>query len=189
MYTLEQIHKVFIEKGYKLHMDYWYPNLIGVRNTDDVNEFNDTLILIQHTPDGVKYREYPITTDPGTYWLNNPLATDGCAIVVPDYYKNLWTLGTHKGYKALVQSGKIKVYRDNNKDDVLDCDPLTAESGYFGINLHRSNPYDKSYYVNKWSAGCQVFQKLTDFEEVIDIATRSGVLRFDYYLLDKSDFK
>ena len=32
--------------------------------------------------------------------------------------------------------------------------------GFMGLIFHRSNPYTESYYVDKWSAGCQVFKKV-----------------------------
>jgi hypothetical protein len=54
-----------------------------------------------------------------------------------------------------------KSLRDNNKDETIDYNNITTivDEGYFGINIHRSNPYDQSYAINKWSAGCQVFKK------------------------------
>jgi hypothetical protein len=48
------------------------------------------------------------------------------------------------------------VYRDNNKDDILDMTVGSEEEGLFGINLHRANAKRESTQVDKWSAGCQV---------------------------------
>ena len=42
-------------------------------------------------------------------------------------------------HKALCQRNrKVKVWRDNNKDNILDWEGET-DTGYFGINIHRAN--------------------------------------------------
>ena len=70
---------------------------------------------------------------------------------------------------ALCQrNGEVEVYRDDNKDQILDFDDVTKEWGYFGINIHRSNPSTESTIVEKWSAGCQVFKKIADYNEFLD---------------------
>ena len=40
-------------------------------------------------------------------------------------------------YDALCQRGEVKVWRDNNKDNILDWEGET-DTGYFGINIHRA---------------------------------------------------
>ena len=68
----------------------------------------------------------------------------------------------------------------------------TINEGYFGINIHRSNPYDKSYLVEKWSAGCQVFQSVKDYDEFLDICKESAKLygnSFTYTLLTEQEIR
>ena len=67
-----------------------------------------------------------------------------------------------------------------------------ADQGYFGINIHRSNPYNESYIVNKWSAGCQVFKKVEDFNSFMELCRASAKLygrRFTYTLIDEKDLR
>lgn len=171
-------------------------NLIGIRRDNaGTNEFDDFIVLIYknvHLKDIIKI--YPATTDPGEYWLKNPINPKGTAVLVPGQYRSTWRLGKHQNaYEALVQRKLVKVWRDNNKDESIDYASFnTMNEGYFGINIHRSNPYDKSYLVNKWSAGCQVFQSVQDFDEFLDVCKRSASLygnSFSYTLLTEQDLR
>ena len=149
-------------------------NIIGIRAHQNGNSFNDFLCCAyREREDGpwtVKY--WAATTDPGEFCLENPevYGTEaGTAIVVPGQYQGVYKLDLHRGkYEALCQrNGKIKVYRDGNKDDVLDMDPDTIQEGYFGCNIHKAGA--NSTQVDKWSAGCQVFSRNADFEELISL--------------------
>jgi len=172
-------------------------NLIGIRRDNaGTNEFDDFMVAIYRDN---RLREickiYPITTDPGEYWLENPINPRGTAILMPGQYSGTWKLGLHQGkYEALVQRKPVKVWRDNNKDRVIDY--LSAHQhvseGYFGINIHRSNPYDKSYVINKWSAGCQVFQAVDDYKEFMGLCKSSADLygnSFSYTLLTEEELR
>ena len=64
--------------------------------------------------------------------------------------------------------------------------------GYFGINIHRSNPYDESYAINKWSAGCQVFKKVEDYNSFIETCKESAKIygnSFTYTLIEEKDLR
>ena len=191
-------------------------NIIGVRRDNaGTNTFDDFIVVIYknaNLKDIIKV--YPATTDPGQYWLENPMnprgtavlarATPnhpgcphcprGTAVLVPGQYRGTWKLGKHQNnYEALVQRKTVKVWRDNTKDSTIDYDSFSnINEGFFGINIHRSNPYDKSYVVNRWSAGCQVFQSVHDFDEFMDICRRSSALygnSFSYTLLTEQDLR
>lgn len=169
-------------------------NIYGIRTfSDSINSFDDYI--------GVIYRDdtlewvtllFAATTDPGKYWLNNPISTKGTAILVPGQYQGAWKLGLHQGkYEALCQKKPVKVYRDDDKDNELDFDPEDIEEGIFGINIHRSNPYTESYYVDKWSAGCQVFKKIADYNRFMVLIRKAKELygnSFTYTLLTEKDF-
>ena len=178
-------------RGYPFfdHGDYNL-NLIGLRTNDQRSElFNDWLIVAYRQNDYPQMLAFPITTDPGLYYRENPCNVKGAAIVVPGHYPKLWQIGKHKGqYDALVQHGSITVYRDNNRDTVLDCDALTAVEGGFGINLHKAGYSSK--VVGKWSAGCQVFQQSADFDYFMALARRSAISwggQFSYTLLTEQE--
>lgn len=170
-------YSVFGYQGKPFNLNIW-----GERKTnmpgDNNNEFNDTLYVF-YSEDGKTpiLKRYEITTDPGTYWLQNPMNVKGTAAVVPGQYKKLWNIGLHQGkYKALVQTGKIKTYRDGNKDKVIDFKPESITEGYYGINCHRSNPYQPTQYVDKWSAGCQVFKNPKNFSEFLGLCEKASAL-------------
>jgi hypothetical protein len=84
----------------------------------------------------------------------------GAAILKPGQYEGCWKIGNHRGYEALVQDKPVIVYRDNNRDNILDVASQNVDIhvGVFGINIHRANRNGRSVQVDKWSAGCQVLQ-------------------------------
>jgi hypothetical protein len=171
-------------------------NLIGVRRDNQgTNTFDDFLLVMYREEDLMVSNRYQITTDPGKYWLKNPTNPKGTAVLVPGQYRGTWQLGKHQGkYEALVQRKPVKVYRDNNKDDIIDYNNISTivDEGYFGINIHRSNPYDQSYVVNKWSAGCQVFKKVQDYDNFIKLCGESAKVygnSFTYTLIDEKDLR
>ncbi|HCT51682.1 MAG TPA: hypothetical protein DF712_04405 [Balneola sp.] len=171
-------------------------NIIGVRRDNQgSNTFDDFLLVMYREEELFVNKRYQVTTDPGKHWLKNPINPKGTAILAPGQYRGAWQLGKHQGkYEALVQRKPVKVYRDNNKDDIIDYNNITTlvDEGYFGINIHRSNPYDQSYLVNKWSAGCQVFKKVSDYDEVIKLCEESAKIygnSFTYTLIDEKDLR
>ena len=86
----------------------------------------------------------------------------------------------------MIQAGPVKVWRDPNRDNTVDRWG-DIDEGYFGINIHRAGK--KSTKVEKWSAGCQVFSRSDDMEELLDICRKqvslAGFDTFTYTLLDQ----
>lgn len=167
-------------------------NLIGVRSKDeDANSFNDVLVVLYEVDKKQHMHVFPMTTDPGVYYRENPLNVDGAAVLVPGHYKGCWKLGAHRGqYRALVQAGDMAVYRDNNHDSEIDVDLDSVEIGLFGINLHRANKNQSSLQVDKWSAGCQVLSDPIDFDLVMALISKSAKTygeKFSYTLLEEAD--
>jgi len=195
-FTNNEIKSAMAKKNYEFFKadKPFHPNIIGVRaNTRKSNSFDDFLYLIYYDQMGhVISHRFAITTDAGKYNLENPVNSKGTAILVPDQYVDCYAVGLHRGqYRALCQIKSVKVYRDNNKDDILDMDANNVEEGIFGINIHRSNPYSKSYVVEKWSAGCQVFQAVADFVvfmSAMETASLRNGNKFTYTLLEEKDF-
>jgi hypothetical protein len=133
------------------------------------------------------------TTNPGVYWLNNPMSKLGTAVLKPNQWVDCWSLGFHQqktDHRALVQTGKVTVYRDNNKDNKYQLDDTKTETGLFGINIHGSNKAGKSTTIGKWSAGCQVFSTWANKEEVMDVCEKYKTVtknKFTYTLIDEKD--
>lgn len=193
MYDIKRVKRYFEEVGYKWFTKGDYNlNIVGIRNTavgDDVtNSFDDHLILNFNEGGNEKTFIYPITTDPGKHWMNHPLNTNGTAILVPGQYRSSYIIRKHQNkYDAVCQAKPVRVYRDNDKDDEYDFNPTTIQEGIFGINIHRSNPYTESYYIDKWSAGCQVFKKVEDFNEFMDYCYKARSIwgnSFTYTLIE-----
>lgn len=168
-------------------------NIIGVRRNkvENKNTFDD-YIVIEYYNDKRNLCKYifPCTTTPGKVYLNKPQNKKGCSILVPGQYRSAFTIGKHRDkYEALVQKLPVKVYRDNNKDNNLDMNPKTIESGMFGINIHKAG-YSSSF-VNDWSAGCQVFKREYDFDTFMGIChlqSNNGLgSTFTYTLIDEKD--
>ena len=197
--TLNAVKNAVISKGYKWFEDKsnkgYDVNIVGIRNSETNNEvtnhFDDTLTISYKVDGEWKFHSWPATTDPGQYWIENPISKDGTAILVPGQYRGSHMIGLHQGkYEALRQRKPVKVYRDNDKDLEYDTDEDTIKEGIYGINIHRSNPYDQSYYVNKWSAGCQVFKKVADFHEFMDICRKARDIwgnSFSYTLIESKE--
>jgi len=167
-------------------------NIVGIRSkNNEANKFDDLMTCTYKEGGRWVSKYWPCTTDPGLYWLDNPSRIDGTAILVPGQYRGTYVLDKHRGkYEALCQrSGKVKVFRDSNKDNILDMDPNSVVEGFFGINIHRASSKRKSTQVEKWSAGCQVIADPADFAELIVLARmqleKRGWGKFTYTLIEE----
>ncbi|WP_299594335.1 hypothetical protein [uncultured Microbulbifer sp.] len=187
-----QLQTAFIRKGYRFFDEGDFNlNLIGVRTADNTaNTFNDHLAVAFRFDGRPHCYVFPATTDPGLYWRQNLANVNGTAIVVPGQYAGLWQIGQHQGkYQALVQRAPVTVYRDSNRDQVLDTD-TTTESGLFGINCHRARADGESSQVDRWSAGCQVLANAADFTLLMALCNRARMEwgnRFTYTLIKEGD--
>ena len=190
---LKDIIKAMTLKGYKVFENDNKPlniNYVGIRDTSGVNKFNDWLVLFWKYKGQWSSFYRPATTDPGTYWLNNPMNVEGTAILKEDQYRGAWKLGKHKGYDALVQRKEVTVIRDGNKDGILDLAGY-EETGFFGINHHRANAKNESTQVDKWSAGCQVTSDPHLYDIFIQLCKESEEIwgeGLTYTLLNIEDF-
>lgn len=199
------LQAILEKKGYAFFTNGDYNlNIIGVRNLLNAttsgnviknvqrDKFDDALILMYKVNGVWKKEVFENTTDPGLKLLRNPMNSNGTAILVPGQYRSTYKIDLHNGkYKALCQrSGLVKVYRDKNKDNVLDMDPKTIQSGYFGINIHKAGL--ASELIGGYSAGCQVFKNVQDFNHMMELANKSAAIygnSFTYTLLTTDDLK
>ena len=175
-YTIEELKAEFQKKGYE-----WFPfHFVGIRSTANLpNQFDDLFGMVY----GNKIEWFSCTTNPGTHWLKNLLNPKGCALLKPNQYKNTWAIGMHQGkYKAFVQVKPVEVYRDKNFNDIAE-ETATVDTGLFGINIHRANPTAISKIIDKWSAGCQVFNNPADFAKVLSTGESTRQKAFTYTLL------
>ena len=179
------ILKALRKLGYSVHEN-GQCNIIGVRSSNSkANSFDDEIHLIWKQ-DGWQHKTYPCTCDPGMYWLEHPSKVEGTAILIPGQYVDTYKFDLHAGrYETLCQrGGTVKVWRDNNRDSTLDHNGEEDE-GWFGINIHHAGT--DSTNVERWSAGCQVFKRLEDWEEAVQIWKSTGAEWFTYTLINDKD--
>lgn len=177
-------------KEYKVFNENLYPfnlNIVGIRYLDtEVDTFGDDLVVFYKHPNRRWIsKAYPITTRPGKHWLKFPLNSKGTAILAPGQYLGAYALGKYKFKTVLRQVGPVTVYRDNNEDSQFDHDSATLDTGLFGLHIHKAGKI--SQVVGLHSAGCQVFQKQSDFEEFIGTCINSAKYwgnSFTYTLLE-----
>lgn len=187
--------KLFAEKGYAYFTKGNYNlNIIGIRRSGNkvTNTFDDVCVVIyKDNNDKWVRRIYNITTLPGASYMGKEMGNSkGTAILVPGQYRGCWEIGLHKGkHTALVQRKPVKVYRDNDKDQEYDFEPTRIDTGCFGINLHRAGV--DSYYVNNWSAGCQVWKTAKEHTAFMELCKRQILngrgKTFTYTLLNEED--
>ena len=167
-------------------------NIVGIRSTNAAaGNFDDAIACAYRKTIGgawhVKY--WPATTDAGKFWLSNPLDVDGTAILKEGQYRGAYVLGRHRGqYEALTQAEPVTVWRDNNRDYILDRFEGSEQTGLYGINIHKAGV--RSSLVGRWSAGCQVFARAADFDQLIELCHKQIASnptwrpRFTYTLLE-----
>lgn len=166
-------------------------NIIGVRSKNQrVNKFDDWLCVFWYYQSRLNQRWYQITTDPGISGMKQPLNSKGVAILAEGQYRRVYQIDKHQGkYNALCQRGGIvKVYRDNDKNNELNLDPISIEEGWFGINIHRAKDEAFTTNINGWSHGCQVFANDDDFEEFMLLCNKAADIwgnSFTYTLLSE----
>lgn len=169
-------------------------NIVGIRNENDQEDdiFNDFIGIIT---DDI-FNMYIGTTDPGAYWTKNGGSNAdnlGVAHLCLGLHKDSYMVGFHYDNEAMVQRGNVvNIWRDKNKNFVQDEKEIFH--GYFGINIHRAGISTIYNTIGKWSAGCQVIQKNSDFNEFMSIIKNSNkykqnpVAKFSYFLINEEMF-
>ena len=177
-------------KGYQINDKPYQLNIVGVRSDANTpNKFDDKMYVFWNTENGWEGKYFTITTDPGTYWLNNPMQPSGTAILKQGQYINSHKIGLHQGkYKALTQQKPVTVIRDYDRNAILDFNNGKEDKGLFGINIHRANATGTTKNIDKYSAGCQVFENAEDFAKFLELAEKHNTMygnNFTYTLVDE----
>lgn len=195
-YLATKVKSAMLSKGYKFFdgNTSWNINIVGVRSSNNkIDHFDDNMMILYRN-DNKEWEVFcaPATTDPGLISLLKPINKNGTAILVPGQYRGSHKIDLHAGkYLALRQSGApVKVYRDDDRDRVLDMKDSTIQEGYFGINIHRGSPHGDTKLVKSYSAGCQVLQNAKEFNRFLRICQKSAEKfsnQFTYTLLEEKD--
>jgi hypothetical protein len=195
--TIQEIINQAKSLGYTIHTKPFKLNIIGVRsaNRTDQSKFDDKIAYFTYDNNGKLIGKIaPATTDPSTAWLTSPMESvksKGTAILKSGEYKDAYKIDLHKKeYEAVVQYKPVTVIRDNDRNALINYLSKT-EKGIFGINIHKASlGKNNEYLIGKDSAGCQVFQKVADFNDFMFMAHKSKDLHgnvFSYILLDEID--
>jgi hypothetical protein len=178
-------------KTYETYIRPFELNIIGIRNESTVpNRFDDEIhIFFKNNSKLWIHYIFPATTDPGTYWLKNPMNPQGTAILSQGQYKDAYQVGLHRGkYYALVQRKPVTVLRDYDRNAILDFQNGRPETGMFGVNIHHASVNGTTKTVDNYSAGCQVFANINDFNLFMQLCEKHKQLygnSFTYTLIDK----
>ena len=200
-YTREQIEAAVKNKNYVWFDDKsnqgYDVNIVGIRNSSTgkkvTNVFDDYLTISYKENGEWKFFIWAATTDPGKKSMlewNKMGITGGCARLLAGQWRTTWSIDKHQGkYDALCQRlAKVKVYRDTDFDLEYDEDKITE--GMYGINIHKSG--QDSTWVENYSAGCQVFKRVKDFDVFMSICKKAAKIhgnKFSYTLIESSDIK
>ena len=168
-------------------------NIIGLRNPRPAaGSFDDLLFVVYKENGQWKEKKYPCTTDPSLYYLRNPLNVKGTAIMKdPQQCRSVYRLDLHQGkYKALCQrAGSVKVWRDANRNEILDRSGDLSEG--HGVNIHRASAHSVQEEIGRYSAGCTVIQDPEHFAEFISLCeeqvSKNGWSSFTYTLIRGSE--
>ena len=178
-------------KTYETYIRPFELNIIGIRNESTVpNRFDDEIhIFFKNNSKLWIHYIFPATTDPGTYWLKNPMNPQGTAILSQGQYNDAYQVGLHRGkYYALVQRKPVTVLRDYDRNAILDFQNGRPETGMFGVNIHHASVNGTTRTVDNYSAGCQVFANINDFNLFMQLCEKHKQLydnSFTYSLIDK----
>ena len=170
-------------------------NIVGLRRNVSHRKpdlYSDDLFVFWQEGKSWRCFNAAMSTTPGNYYLAHPMRPNsGCAIMAEGQYRGAYIRGLHKGKPGLLQRGsRVRYYRDNNRDTVLDLDPSTLQSGFAGLNIHRGSA--NSDRVGKYSAGCQVMHP-NDMDTLLNLCKKQeevngrGFDRFTYTLIGEDD--
>jgi len=188
-------------------------NIVGVQNSEagpppTLTNLFDDFITVTYKVNGVtQFRIWPFTSRPGHTWLvGNPQSNGTIAPMNP---LGTGFIPTHKtsiqekgAYGIRLHNGKYEAlgtnwdrqqshFRDPNWD--TNYDQVNLAMGNTGMNIHRSSTSANggSGYVNKYSAGCQVFANIGHWQEFMTLARKHeevwGVKTFSYILIDSAE--
>jgi len=208
--SLYQSLKASVErKGYKFFDKGDYNlNLLFVRNSDEfTNHFDDDLYVPYKLLGAEAVLHIKCTTKAGLYGHGTATqpVVGGTAILVPNQYlqSHKWIPKGHgwgNGYhfaegEFFAQVGNLKVWRDGNKDNIIDH---VAEQtiGNIGLDIHKMSPKGvvlpsiNDYRVDNWSNACCGSPE-PYFMELVPIITKAiEVWKSDLFtitLLEKKD--
>ena len=202
-YTTDRIISTLDSKGYRYFKDPWMLNLVGIRSkvkqqgTVAVDKFIDYMVMWYYDSNGKRIDgKAIITTTPArSFYVGT--ADDKFNSVIPNQYRDTYQIGPHKGgYTALVEVKPILISRQEITGKYDFSKTSTASPG---DNIHRASASGTSATIScnngtkGWSAGCQVFSNVNDFNWMMAAAKQQVINTnrnvFDYTLIKEEEIK
>lgn len=190
--VLQKMKAIMRHKGYKIFDRPYELNIVGLRSKSTIpNRFDDEIhVFYKVSALNWHYHVFKATTDPGTYWLRQPMQPQGTAILAQGQYIDAYQLDYHQGkYLALCQRKKVNLIRDYNRDAILDFNNGRISAELAGVNIHRANQTGTTKSVDKNSAGCQVFENASDFALFIKLCQKQKSLYGNHFTYSLIDFR
>ena len=177
LYTISDIKNQMVSLGHK------WPSgihIVGIRALKEVDDtFCDQLICFSPNKEPIQGVG---TTIPARVYLIKPQNPKGTAVLKEGQYIDTYEIGQHHAYRALVQVKPVTVYRDSNRDTIINETPGTEDTGLFGINIHKYINVIVAWLGNS-SMGCQVWQDVNKFNSMMALCEASGQKQFTYTLI------
>lgn len=186
---------LFDKKGYTMKNRPYELNIVGVRSNSLKGGFIDEIHFFYKNGSGKWiYSVCKGTTDPGTFYLNDPAYPKTTAILAEGQYGG-FQLG-YKGALLTLSSRKpLRVVRNYNRTSILDLKNGIEEVKSTNINIIHANfeqspsgtviGYDD--FNQKHNEGAQVLAYFDDYQKLMRAALKSEKLYgndFTYTLID-----
>ena len=166
--------QILQSKGYKVYREPYRLNIVGYRSRFiGSNRFDDEIHVFYTNEKGKwVYHMFEATTDPGQYWLENPMHPQGTAFLKKGQYVDAYSIGLHRGiYNALIQKNPVSVIRDYERKGLFKWfESGLEDTGRFGINIHRARKQGTTKVIDNFSAGCLVFANAADFDRFLKVS-------------------
>lgn len=96
--SLQKIKAILRNKDYTLFSRPYELNIVGLRSKSIVpNRFDDEIhVFYKVSTLNWHYHIFKATTDPGTFWLKQPMQPQGTAILAEGQNINCYELGMHQ---------------------------------------------------------------------------------------------
>ena len=190
---LSKTKQILRSNGYRLFERPYELNIVAYRSKYiRSNRFDDEIHLFYQNDSGKwVYYVFPATTDPGQYWLDNPMHPQGTAFLKKGQYVDAYALGLHRGtYEAVVQVDDVTVIRDYDRKGIFNWfESGLPDTGKFGINIHRARQTGSVKIIDDFSAGCLVFADASDYDFFMKLAKTHRSLYGNRFTLTLVDFR
>lgn len=190
---LSKTRQILRSKNYRLFERSYELNIVAYRSKlIRSNRFDDEIhVFYKNSLGQWIYHVFPATTDPGQYWLDNPMHPQGTAFLKKGQYVDGYAIGLHRGtYEALVQVRDVTVIRNYNRTGIFNWfESGRLDTGKFGINVHRAEETGSVKTIDHFSAGCLVFANASDYRFFMELAKIHREKHGNKFTLTLIDFR